>query len=222
MNRRKVLGLMALLASTNTLASCGVFDSQASYRFRMTAEVLTPQGLRSASSVYEVRAEKNNDPVKLAEERAGGAGAFGEATVIDMADGPIFVLMRVPPEAESLDRTVTQALKPGVELGGIDNFLPAVRSLGGWFTNAKAELPRADWPLLVRFGDINDPKSVEQVNPETIGVKRIWVETTRDPVTTGIEKRLGWLDKMEHFKYSGTDFSDLYPIELLGLRKDIK
>ena len=62
-----------------------------------------------------------------------------------------------------------------------------------WFSEYRAELPRADWPLMVRFGDISDPKTVEQVDPDTIGVKRILLETTRDDVTTGIEKRLGWL-----------------------------
>jgi hypothetical protein len=193
MTRRGVIGALMCGTGVLGLGGCGLFDSHASYRFRMTVEAETPHGARSASSVYEVRVEKNNDPVKLAEERAGGIGTFGEAIVLDMADGPVFVLMKVPPEAESLARAVTQAFKPGVDLGGINNFLPAVRSLGGWFSHAKAELPRADWPMMVRFRDINDPKSAEEVSPDAIGVKRIWVATTTDPVTTGIEKSLGWL-----------------------------
>jgi hypothetical protein len=49
--------------------------------------------------------------------------------------------------------------------------------------------------MMVRFRDLNDPKSVERVDPEAAGVKRIIVETTGDDVTTGIEKRLGWLGK---------------------------
>jgi hypothetical protein len=60
----------------------------------------------------------------------------------------------------------------------------------------KGDLPRADWPLMVRFKDINDPNSVEQVNQVAIGVKRVWVETAGDPVSTGIEKRLGWLTRI--------------------------
>ena len=47
--------------------------------------------------------------------------------------------------------------------------------------------------MLVTFGDINDPKSVERIDPAAIGVRRIIVEVTDEPVTTGIEKRLGWL-----------------------------
>ena len=47
--------------------------------------------------------------------------------------------------------------------------------------------------MMVRFGNINDPKSVERVEPNQIGVRRIWLETTSEPVTTGIKLRLPWL-----------------------------
>ena len=62
--------------------------------------------------------------------------------------------------------------------------------------------------MLVAFGDEADPTSVARVGPddlaanfgEGVTLKRITVELTNDPVTTGIEERLGWLpqyfDKM--------------------------
>lgn len=68
----------------------------------------------------------------------------------------------------------------------------AGRISGSWSTR-RGEVPRADWPLMVRFRDLGDPTSVERVDPAAIGVKRIVLETTSDEVTTGIEKRLGWL-----------------------------
>jgi hypothetical protein len=52
------------------------------------------------------------------------------------------------------------------------------------------------WPLFVRFGDINDPKNVRKVSPESIGVTGITIEITDDDVTEGIEDRLGWLVSM--------------------------
>jgi hypothetical protein len=67
---------------------------------------------------------------------------------------------------------------------------------------------RPAYPMLVTFGDEADPTSVTLVDPDDLaatfgaGVKlrRITAELTDDPVTTGIEKRLGWLtnyyDKM--------------------------
>jgi len=62
--------------------------------------------------------------------------------------------------------------------------------------------------MMVTFGDLADPTSVAEVDPdylaatfgEGVKLKRVTVELTDDPVTTGIEARLGWLpgyyDKM--------------------------
>ena len=216
--RRTVLGLLAV-GTVSMLAGCGLFNSHAAYRFRMTVEAQTPQGVARATSVSEVRAEKNNFKI-LAEERAGGSGVFGEAVVLEMPNGPVFVLMKVPPERESLQRVITQALKPGVPLGGAVNFFPAVQSLGGWFSGTvKAELSRSDWPIMVRFRDLNDPKSIERVDPDAIGVKRIEIETTSDDMTTGIEGRLPWLSEAKQFHYNGTAYGDLYPLPVSDFKK---
>jgi hypothetical protein len=50
----------------------------------------------------------------------------------------------------------------------------------------------------VRFKDEKDPKTVEAVDPANLAasfgdgvrLKRVTIETTTDPVTTGIERRL--------------------------------
>jgi hypothetical protein len=55
--------------------------------------------------------------------------------------------------------------------------------------------------MLVRFGDLRDPRSVEKVDPGNLAasfgpgfaLRRITVQLTEDDVTTGIGKRLGWL-----------------------------
>ena len=55
--------------------------------------------------------------------------------------------------------------------------------------------------MLVTFKDINDPKTVERVDPNNLaeafgqGVRlaRASIEITNEPVTTGIEKRLPWM-----------------------------
>ena len=53
------------------------------------------------------------------------------------------------------------------------------------------------WPMFVRFADINNPKTVEKVLPESIGVTNITIEVTDEYVTTGIEKRLRWLRELQ-------------------------
>jgi hypothetical protein len=72
---------------------------------------------------------------------------------------------------------------------------------------------------MVRFGDLAVPRSLEVVDPETAGVTRVSVAVTHAPPTSEIENRLGWLNKMDRFRFSGkTAFTDLYPKEAIFLR----
>lgn len=60
--------------------------------------------------------------------------------------------------------------------------------------------PFQAWPMFVTFDNPDNPKTVREISPEAIGVSKITIEITDEPVTTGIEKRLTWLpqyyDKM--------------------------
>lgn len=102
------------------------------------------------------------------------------------------------------------ALLPEAKYNGIDSYVDSVSKLGSWLAGTtSAELPRKEWPLMVRFRDVNDPTSVERVDPDTLGVKRVLLETTSEDVTMGIEKRLRWLREawrsLDH--RGGIDFS---------------
>tara|TARA_R110002072_G_scaffold38314_28_gene111150 strand:+ start:3980 stop:4486 length:507 start_codon:yes stop_codon:yes gene_type:complete len=60
---------------------------------------------------------------------------------------------------------------------------------------------RTAYPMFVTFGDLSEPTSVRQVDPDDLGgtfgegysLKRITVEITDDPLIFGIEERLTWL-----------------------------
>ena len=207
-------------------------QSTSSYRFRMTVEIETPQGIRTGSSVMEEGAYKK---LKLTSEEHGGCGyTHGEAVVVDLPDGPVFALLTLGDGQDSLGYVVTNALVPDMKRADIDAYVATVAKLGRSRSGSvKADLPRlrdrganfrdnlyeTGWPVMVRFRDINVPKSVERLDPVKIGVKRIWAETTSDPVAKGIEKRLGWLDKMKGFRPDGnTWFDDLYPSDAMFLR----
>ena len=59
----------------------------------------------------------------------------------------------------------------------------------------------ADLPDLVTFADVNEPKSVIEVNPNdlraTLGQNVTWneiaLEMTDEPITTGLKAKLPWL-----------------------------
>lgn len=71
--------------------------------------------------------------------------------------------------------------------------------------------------MMVTFGDEADPTSVAEVDPddlaatfgEGVKVKRITVELTDDPVTTGIEERLGWLPNYYNKQLSGDRYQNI-------------
>ena len=112
----------------------------------------------------------------------------GQAAIVDLPDGPVFVLLKLPDGSKDFDEVIVDALAHDPHLANDGLMVFTHRMADG--SPHIAELPRAAWPLMVRFRDIRDPKSVERVDPDAIGVRRIAIETTRDPVTTGIEKRL--------------------------------
>jgi hypothetical protein len=209
MARRGVLGgAMALLTA------CDPFVRSASYRVRVTIAVDTPEGVKTGSSVWEIEAVKGT--IKVGDVGTTNSGIAGEAVVVDLPDGPIFALLTIGDGQRSLQGAITDALVPGALKG---DFYSAVASLApGWFKGSvKAELPREyvspnlrdpepRWPMMVRFKDINNPRSVERVDPASIGVKRISLETTNDDMTQGIEKRFPpWFEEINksHSKLSG-------------------
>jgi hypothetical protein len=184
--------VMGLLTGALALLGGGCGTSLSSFRYRMTVD-----GSHSGTAVYEMLAEKVRGPL-LPEEKPGGSIIKGEALVIETPSGPVFVLLKSAAGGGDLEGAVVRALAPDIPWNGQPNFWKAVNRLSGAGNgDAKGDLPRADWPMMVRFRDLNDPKSVEQVDPDTIGVKRIALETTSDPVTVGIEKRLGWLPTLK-------------------------
>lgn len=220
MARRGVMGVLAGAAAA-VLGGCG--GSSASYRFRMTVEVETPQGLKTGSSVMEVRLTRG---MAIGDSSGVGSSVRGEAVVVDLPHGPLFVLLQVPDGGPPLQAIVPDALL-GRRSSGPDEVMADTAKLGStWFSEYKADLPRHrdngseqsdnGWPLMVRFRDLRYPKSVEKVDPEAIGVKRIVIETTGDEVTTGIEKRLRWLrdEGLTLDPDSGPSFSPNPPLAL--------
>jgi hypothetical protein len=190
--RRGAIGLLGGVASL-LLAGCGVAGGRSSYRFRMTIEVETPAGLKVGSSVMEVSAERQ---VSLTSEtHPVSAGLSGEAVEVDLPGGPFFALLTIRDGGPQLFQAVSNALSPlETATPGVEDYMAQTEKLGSkWIGSYTADLPREAWPMMVRFRNPSDPKTVEQVDPAAIGVKRIGLETVSEAVTTGIENRLGWL-----------------------------
>jgi hypothetical protein len=214
MNRRRaiaVLGLPLLLA--------GCFGNRASFRYKLTLSVETPEGVKSGFSVVELDAGDVTIPGRGTMSRA-----TGEAVYVDLGEGarPIVAVM-VPyrperggfkwgdgkPDIDGLLRLYGEPAKSEETL--IDRIRRLARLRGPRMLTAD------DLPDLVTFADINDPKSVRWVDPHDLPAalgrdvkwNSITIEVTNEPVTTGIEKKLPWL------KGLGTTLNGktLHPIE---------
>jgi hypothetical protein len=192
--------LMLLAGGVALLAGCNPFGSTYSYRYKITVEVDTPDGLKSGYAVHETLVSKSN--VDLGDiSQKQNSETRGEAVAVDLPGGQtLFVLM--PGEVSvinALDRAGT---------GGWDE--KAIRIAQGDTPTGPHPLPFSapqnynkskEFPLFVKFQDINDPKTVELVQPDNLaasfgdGVKlrRVTVEVTDEDVTMGIGKRLEWL-----------------------------
>lgn len=192
MGRRGVLGLMAVSALA-LLSGCGIFGKSISYRYRLTVEVDTPQGVKIGSSVIQIdEAEQGGlEGSHLQVRMTGEAVAVdlqGSKTLFALLDGSPLSAITQKLQAKPSDwYAVDKALK---DTEGVFDVPRTVANFRGKQVDA--------WPMLVTFGDVADPRTVKRVDPddaaatlgEGIRIRRITVEMTDDDVTTGIEKRL--------------------------------
>lgn len=240
----KRLGLMTLTALLFVLpGACGVTaasEEARTYRYRMTVEVETPEGLKTGSSVIQVIGDEASQyalsPGRLTYR------IFGEAVAVDLPNGKkLFALLSKPNGAPDNAATyapiaydapyfendyqlkLTQWLKKqhGVAVLPPHDPRDVMRSYmeGSTKVTHLGPLPvdpeARNYPMLVTFGDLNDPRTVVAVDARHIDrtfgqgfkLRRILLQMTDAPVTRELEKRLRWIDK---FKNGGTIRGDFY------------
>jgi len=196
-----LMRLWAVVALSLCLAGCGKSESD---RYKLTLAVNTKDGIKRGSSVGEVAHWEVSFP-----ERGVAHKLRGEALYLDLGPGtrPLIALL-------------TSKLHPHGEPA------PWTRNAGpdGWFwlrlygqapsfnfwddvaRIARLRGPRKiapdDLPDLVTFADINDPKTVIEIDPNdlqaTLGQGVTWneitFESTNEPITSGIRTKLPWIE----------------------------
>lgn len=183
----KIVAIAILAIPIVSLATCFIpYD----WREAVALEVETPNGLKTGRSVVLV----SHTIEAIVPGSPGGAvhaSLRGEATVVEVAPGKfLFALLK---DREYLAVNAFPEIVAGKDF---KQFAKAFANL-----REKRDLPTALIPMLVTFRDINDPKTVERVDPTNlaatfgpgVSLKRATIEMTDEPVTTGIEKRLGWV-----------------------------
>lgn len=170
------------------------------YRYRIIVNVDTPDGVRSASSVIEVRIQT--------QPKVGDVGAYyhhvrGEAVFVDLGNGKnIIALLAGGPNGSYVD--YPQYVVPGHFGGGYsDEILRGYVNLTGGWALPLNEPKRL--PTFVTFTDLNDPLSARVVPPNQFEsvfgpgtrLRDVTIEMTKDDVTRRIEGKIGWIGKYD-------------------------
>lgn len=197
-NRRVFLASVPLVPLALALGGCG---STEKFRYKMTVEVETPHGIRRGYAVREILLRRPPNIPMLGEDR-GSASVRGEAVAVEIAPGKtLFALMRGQHGDADYAGTGVMTIfrvmdRSSGRKGGPHELWPNIPTIREPITDPL--------PTLVTFRDQSDPATVEAVDPHTIGVKRILIETTSEPITTGIEKRLPWWNAYLDRHFDGT------------------
>ena len=216
--RRGPLILLCVTAALLAIWELVLFPSW-TIRYRLTIHVAVGDEVRSGSGVIEmIWHSQRNYPLT---EVPWSLEIRGEAISVDLGSrGPVFVLLD-PPEAPR------HLAKPGMHIftPAIDAFSPdlSVGTMTGWMLSSiawrhdAADLVPSFLPMMLRFRDINDPTTVEEVDPSDLAdsfgpnvkIVRATVQIVPsgfwpfnrfnapfpqwlfgEPITTGIEKQL--------------------------------
>jgi len=193
MARRDILALLAASAAS-FVQGCSPSKTR---RFKIAVEVATPHGPRSGYSVVEESITPAGG-LSISDNRYSSMFR-GEAVSVKLPNERyLFALLN---NGQSLDmpNLIGRTFYPGGRQSG-----EPFRKVG----DPPLEMPaiarglnEPGKPLLVTFRNLDDPSSVERVDPENLAaafgpgyaLSRITVEVTEEPVTVGLEKRLTWL-----------------------------
>ena len=163
-----------MLCLALTVAGCSLTDQTPVYRYRLTVEVDTPDGVKTGSSVIEVDTEVAGGYSIPTPGRVTNR-VRGEAVTVDLGEGRVlFALLRSEADIDWAGR-VMYRLSPqyageNALRDGYRNMLRhrPERTVPRHFSRADQVNKRSAYPMLVTFGDLDDPASVERVDPDDL------------------------------------------------------
>jgi hypothetical protein len=186
-----LLGSIAMLA----LSGCGELNPY-KFKAKVTVHVDTPEGIRSGSSVYELWANWGNPG-----STSRVYGQRGQSVAVDLPNGKtLFSLLRTnKDEFEGIIRMVLTTIDPEFD----NTMVESTKKLSGFGNSDPYPVAPENFPAFVTFDNIQDPTSIKKVDAgdlsasfgEGYRIRAVTVQiTTDEAVTTGIHKRLEWLD----------------------------
>ncbi len=194
-----MLRVLVALALCLTLSGCDLFGFHDwEWRQKLTVSVMTPEGLKTASSVAEGSWSMAPTWFKIGDSGGGpGVGRLrGEAIVLELEPQRYLFALQ---DYSALTAFYAFA-GPDFRAGMRQDYTAMLDRIGS-IRDSRTLAPK-HYPLLVTFDDINNPASVRRVDPSNLSdsfghgyrLNAITLSITDEPVTEGrVEKLLGWL-----------------------------
>lgn len=194
--------IVVLLLSGGLVGLWLYFFPSYSWHQKMTLEVEVDGQVYFGSSVVKVSWRKN-DPLGAANGATWLSGIRGEAAFVEVSErGVLFGLLSNSGNSAVFTADLATRLITGREgwARGETEFGEIEAAVGKMWP-----VPLSLYPFLVTFTDINDPKTVQKVDPENlaatfgpgVSLKRITLEITDEPVTEGkVENALQWWNNL--------------------------
>jgi hypothetical protein len=195
----KWLGPLALLAVL--FVGDQIRINRPGHKYRLTVEVETPTGPKSASGVMSVHPDRGYS-------RAGHTRTRGDAVLVDLGGGKnLIALLAHPDKSLDLDGMNYLALR-AIKAAGREVSFNAMSAMTGTFPVTGALIP-----VLVSFSDLGNPATARVVPPDNLEavlgsgfhLRGVTIEVVPngfwpldfggalgEPVTRGIEAKLPW------------------------------
>jgi hypothetical protein len=221
-----MLRVLVALALCLTLSGCDLFGFRDwEWRQKLTVSVMTPEGLKTASSVAEGSWSMAPTWFKIGDSGGGpGVGRLrGEAVVLELEPQRYLFALQ---DYSALTAVYTSA-GPDFRPGMRQDYIPVLDRMES--IRYGTTLAPKHYPLLVTFNDINDPTSVRHVDPGDLSasfgpgyrLSAITLSITDEPVTEGVlEQVLKWINSLSDYRtVSSNPFTSTLPDEVGLLRR---
>ncbi|MAW89891.1 MAG: hypothetical protein CL575_06545 [Altererythrobacter sp.] len=206
----KILKILAVSALVFFLSVTACGYSTDTIRYKMTVEVETPSGIRSGSTVRQITlVTPPNFACSLGESRPVWR-LKGEAVTVELPDGRLLFAIS---QGEHLD-----PMQPTAQMSRLfDRYgRGAHKPISIWSNSRRLKASDYDkfMPMLVTFGDVNDPSTARLVEPDELDAEfgpgfklhRITINQTNERVSEGIEEYLPWMLEAETGMLDGSQF----------------
>jgi hypothetical protein len=205
----------ALISSAFGIAACQ--QQPFEWNQKLTVAVDTPEGPKSGSAVTNIK-------VSVGKQWPSGAGLVskttGEAVMVEVASGRYLFALLDADATAGLAEAVWRGVLPKEQFDEPAKRYEALQNL-----RASRAVPEQIYPMLVTFGDLKDPRSVQLVDAKNLAasfgpgvtLKGLTLEITDEAVTKGeVGKVLGWLAEPNPIFIDWTKYPADHPLRRIN------